>query len=190
MPTSISQKPGHANVAAVHVHATADNPERVVATAYIGLGSNLDHPRQQIKDALAELELPDQTRLLTASSLYCSPPMGPDDQPDYINAVAQIATMLQPLQLLEALQGIEQAHHRMRKRHWGERTLDLDLLLYDDLEMLTPKLQIPHPGITQRAFVLLPLLEIAPQIVIPGKGLAIKYHQKLKDQEIVKLEDH
>ena len=116
--------------------------------------------------------------------------MGPADQPDYINAVAQIATTLQPQQLLEALQGIEQAHHRKRKRHWGERTLDLDLLLYDDLEMLTPQLQIPHPGIIQRAFVLLPLLEIAPQIVIPGKGAALGYLSNLKDQEIVKLEDH
>jgi 2-amino-4-hydroxy-6-hydroxymethyldihydropteridine diphosphokinase len=190
MPTSISQKPGQANVAAVHVHATADNPERVVATAYIGLGSNLGQPRQQIKDALAELGALKNSELLTASSLYCSPPMGPADQPDYINAVARLATTLLPLQLLEALQRIEQAHHRMRKRHWGERTLDLDLLLYDDLEMLVPKLQIPHPGITQRAFVLLPLLEIAPQIVIPEKGLAIKYRQKLKDQEIVKLKDH
>ena len=161
-----------------------------MATAYIGLGSNLDHPRQQIKDALIELGLLDQTRLLTASSLYCSPPMGPADQPDYINAVAQTATMMQPPQLLEALQGIEQAHHRMRKRHWGERTLDLDLLLYDDLVMLTPQLQIPHPGITQRAFVLLPLLEIAPQIVIPGKGLAQDYLSHLKDQEIAKFEDH
>ena len=187
MPTSISQKPGHANAAAVHVHATADNPEKAVATAYIGLGSNLDHPHQQIKDALIELEVLDQTTLLTASSLYHSPPMGPADQPDYINAVAQIATMLQPLQLLEALQGIERAHHRIRKRHWGERTLDLDLLLYDDLEMQTPKLQIPHPGILQRAFVLLPLLEIAPQIGIPGKGAAKTFCQHLKDQEIVKL---
>lgn len=132
-----------------------------MATAYIGLGSNLDHPRQQIKDALAELELPDQTRLLTASSLYCSPPMGPDDQPDYINAVAQIATMLQPLQLLEALQGIEQAHHRMRKRHWGERTLDLDLLLYDDRVLTDGKLLLPREDINRYAFVLGPLAEIA-----------------------------
>jgi len=161
-----------------------------VATAYIALGSNLGHPRQQVKDALADLDLLENSALLAASSLYCSPPMGPADQPDYINAVAQIATTLQPQQLLEALQGIEQAHHRKRKRHWGERTLDLDLLLYDDLEMLTSQLQIPHPGITQRAFVLLPLLEIAPQIVIPGKGAAQGYLSNLKDQEIVKLEDH
>jgi 2-amino-4-hydroxy-6-hydroxymethyldihydropteridine diphosphokinase len=165
------------------------NPEGDVLSTYIGLGSNLDNPRQQLMDALAELELVDQTTLLTTSSLYCSPPMGPADQPDYINAVAQIETMLQPLQLLEALQGIEHAHHRTRKRHWGERTLDLDLLLYDDLELLTPQLQIPHPRITQRAFVLLPLLEIAPQIVIPGKGLAQDYLSHLKDQEIAILED-
>ena len=161
-----------------------------MATVYIGLGSNLDHPRQQIKDALAELGTLENSELLTASSLYCSPPMGPADQPDYINAVARIATTLLPLQLLEALQGIEQAHHRTHKRHWGERTLDLDLLLYDDLEMLTPQLQIPHPGITQRAFVLLPLLEIAPQIVIPGKGVVQDYLSNLNDQEIVKLDDH
>ena len=160
-----------------------------MATAYIGLGSNLDYPRQQLKDALAELELLEQTTLLTTSSLYRSPPMGPADQPDYINAVAQIETMLQPLQLLEALQRIEQAHHRIRKRHWGERSLDLDLLLYDDLEMLTPQLQIPHAGITQRAFVLLPLLEIAPQIAIPGIGLAQDHLRILEGQEIVKLED-
>ncbi len=161
-----------------------------MATAYIGLGSNLAHPRQQVKDALADLGLLENSALLAASSLYCSPPMGPADQPDYINAVARIATTLLPLQLLEALQGIEQAHHRMRKRHWGERTLDLDLLLYDDLRMLTPQLQIPHPGITHRAFVLLPLLEIAPGIVVPGKGPAQEYLSNLEDQEIVKLENH
>lgn len=161
-----------------------------MANVYIGLGSNLDHPRQQIKDALAELDIMDQVTLLAASSLYCSPPMGPADQPDYINAVAQIETMLQPLQLLETLQGIEQAHHRLRKRHWGERTLDLDLLLYDDIEMQTPRLQVPHPGLTHRAFVLLPLLEISPHIVIPGKEEAQNYLSNLDDQELVKLEDH
>jgi 2-amino-4-hydroxy-6-hydroxymethyldihydropteridine diphosphokinase len=161
-----------------------------VATAYIGFGSNLDHPRQQIKDALIELGLLDRTTLLAASSLYRSPPMGPANQPDYSNAVAHIVTMLQPLQLLDALQGIEQTHHRIRKRHWGARTLDLDLLLYDDLQVLTPQLQIPHPGITQRAFVLLPLLEISPQIVIPGKGVAQDYLSNLEGQEIEKLENH
>ena len=159
-----------------------------MSTAYIGLGSNLDHPRQQLKNALAELDFLDNTALLAASSLYCSPPMGPVDQPDYINAVAQVETMLLPLQLLEAMQGVEQVHHRIRRRHWGERTLDLDLLLYDDLEMLTPQLQIPHPGITQRAFVLMPLLEIAAQTVIPGKGPAQDYLQNLQDQTIVKIE--
>lgn len=161
-----------------------------MAAAYVGLGSNLDHPRQQLKDALVELDALENSALLIASSLYCSPPMGPADQPDYINAVAHVETILPPLQLLEALQRIEQSHHRIRKRHWGERTLDLDLLLYDDLGMLTPQLQIPHPGITTRAFVLLPLLEIAPQIVIPGKGPAQDYLSNLKDQEIAKLEDH
>lgn len=114
--------------------------------------------------------------------------MGPADQPDYINAVAAIETGLQPLQLLEALQGIEHAHQRVRKRRWGERTLDLDLLLYEDLVMQTPRLRIPHPGITQRAFVLLPLLEIAPNAVIPGKGPARDYLEGLENRKLTKIE--
>ncbi|MEX0614985.1 MAG: 2-amino-4-hydroxy-6-hydroxymethyldihydropteridine diphosphokinase, partial [Methylophaga sp.] len=98
--------------------------------AYIGLGSNLEAPAEQIKTALTDLQSLPATQLLKTSSLYASPPMGPQDQPDYINAVALLDTTLSAHDLLNALQAIEQQHGRQRKRHWGERTLDLDILLY------------------------------------------------------------
>jgi 2-amino-4-hydroxy-6-hydroxymethyldihydropteridine diphosphokinase len=139
-------------------------------SAWIGLGSNLDNPEQQLRRALAELDDLPQTRVLQASRLYRSPPMGPADQPDYINAVAQIETGLEPQVLLEALQGIEQAHERRRERRWGPRTLDLDILLYDERQIDTPSLQVPHPGLHERAFVLYPLYELDPGLEIPGRG--------------------
>ncbi len=142
--------------------------------AFIGLGSNLagelDSPQQQLEQAVVELGELRNTRLLTLSSLYRSPPMGPQNQPDYYNAVAKLKTTLGAEVLLDALQAIEQTHGRERKQRWGARTLDLDLLLYGDQRIDTPRLQVPHPGITQRAFVLMPLLEISPQLSIPGHG--------------------
>jgi 2-amino-4-hydroxy-6-hydroxymethyldihydropteridine diphosphokinase len=138
--------------------------------AYIGLGSNLDDPAAQLTAAIEELaELPD-TRLLARSSLYRSAPMGPQDQPDYVNAVAQIRTALEPGVLLDALQAIEQAHGRVRSQHWGPRTLDLDILLYGDAVIDTPRLKVPHPGIAERNFVLYPLAEIDGDHEIPGLG--------------------
>jgi len=138
--------------------------------AYIGLGSNLDDPRRQITQALAELGGLPGSRLLASSSLYRTPPMGPPGQPDYINAVAQIETALEPHALLDALQAIERAHDRVRSVRWGPRTLDLDLLLYDQQEIADERLCVPHPGLTERAFVVLPLLEIAPTLRVPGFG--------------------
>lgn len=138
--------------------------------AYIGLGSNLDAPAEQIKTALIDLRSLPATQLLKTSSLYASPPMGPQDQPDYINAVALLDTSLPAHELLDALQAIEQQHGRQRKRHWGERTLDLDILLYDRQMIEDERLSVPHPGLTQRAFVVYPLLEIAGDIMIPGQG--------------------
>lgn len=141
-----------------------------MSIAWIGLGSNLDQPVQQVTMAFKELaELP-QTQLLKTSRLWQSKPMGPQDQPDFINAVAQLDTELEPLQLLDALQQLEKKHLRIKLRHWGERTLDLDLLLYEQLEYQHPRLTLPHPGITERAFVLLPLAELAATLYIPGKG--------------------
>ena len=136
----------------------------------IGLGSNLEDPVRQVCSALAELAGLPRSQLLLQSSLYRSPPMGPAGQPDYVNAAALIETALEPLELLDALQAIEAAHGRLRGLRWGPRTLDLDLLVYADLRLRHPRLVLPHPGIGQRAFVLVPLAEIAPDLVIPGTG--------------------
>lgn len=144
----------------------------VPVLAHVGLGSNLDDPRRQIEQALGALERLSDTRLLRSSSLYVSAPMGPADQPDYLNAVAALETSLAPLELLDALQAIEHRQGRVRGRHWGPRTIDLDLLLYGGQQIDLPRLQVPHPGMAQRAFVLAPLVEIAGDIDIPGQGRA------------------
>ena len=136
--------------------------------AYVGLGSNLENPIQQVSKALIELNEIPQTRLLQQSQLYRSDPVGPPGQPDYINAVALLETALEPLDLLDALQSIENAHQRRRIQHWGPRTLDLDLLLYADQQIDLERLQVPHPHMTEREFVLYPLAEIAPEIELPN----------------------
>ena len=138
--------------------------------AYIGLGSNLDNPIQQIQTAFNELAALPTICMVAQSGLYRSPPLGPVDQPDYINAVACIRVALSAESLLEALQGLEQAHHRQRTCHWGPRTLDLDLLLFGDQVIRSKRLTVPHPQLTRRRFVLQPLIEIAPDLVIAGLG--------------------
>jgi 2-amino-4-hydroxy-6-hydroxymethyldihydropteridine diphosphokinase len=140
------------------------------ATAYVALGANLDHPRHQVATALKELaRLPD-SRLTRASSLYLSRAVGHPDQPDYINAVARLRTALDPCALLDALLEIEHRHGRERTFRNAPRTLDLDILLYDDLVLDHPGLHLPHPRMHERAFVLAPLAEIAPDCVIPRHG--------------------
>ena len=136
-------------------------------TAYIGLGSNLSNPLQQVKLAIAELSVLPQTRLLAQSRLYRTRPMGPQDQPDYINAVVGLATRLPAEKLLGELQRLELSHGRERVLHWGPRTLDLDMLLYGQQVIATESLQVPHPGLLARSFVVQPLLEIAPDLVLP-----------------------
>ncbi len=145
---------------------------RAPVAACIGLGSNLADPVAQVRQAFAALaRLPD-TRLVGRSSLWRSTPMGPADQPDYVNAVAMLETGLAPLDLLDALQAIEQEQGRMRDgTRWGPRTLDLDLLLYGETIMNDTRLIIPHPGLCERDFVLVPLLEVAgPEWPVPGHG--------------------
>lgn len=138
--------------------------------AFIALGSNLGTPAEQVQGALREIdELPDTT-LIRASSLYHTTPVGYDDQPDFINAVAEVSTTQAPLQLLQTLLALEARHGRNRPFPNAPRVLDLDLLIYDDLIMQTPDLILPHPRMHERGFVLLPLAEIAPELVIPGKG--------------------
>ncbi len=139
-------------------------------TAYIGLGSNLADPQAQLQRAFVELAGLPQSRLRAQSSLYRSAPMGPQDQPDYVNAVAALETALSPLALLAELQALEHAHQRVRGEYWGPRTLDLDLLLYADQRIDLPTLSVPHPGLYERNFVLYPLAEIAPGLDIPGFG--------------------
>lgn len=139
--------------------------------AYVGLGSNLADPHQQVRCALAELDEIEQTRCVAASSLYRSTPMGPPEQPDYVNAVAWLSTGLDAYGLLDALQLIEQRYGRVRTRQrWGPRTLDLDVLVYGGQVLEDPLLTIPHAGIAERAFVLYPLYEIAPDLQIPRYG--------------------
>lgn len=138
--------------------------------AYIGLGSNLDSPKEQVTTAIAEITALEGVDAVKASSLYRSLPMGPQDQPDYINAVVAVDTHLDPHTLLDALQQLEQEHGRERIRHWGERTLDLDIIVYDDLILTDERLNIPHPGLAERAFVLYPLAEVAPTLIVPTHG--------------------
>ncbi len=140
---------------------------------YIGLGSNLAEPAVQVERAIAALAALPQSRLLRQSRLYASPPLGPVDQPDYVNAVVEIDTTLEPAALLNALQGIEQQQGRVRTRHWGERVIDLDLLLYAEVQLASEGLTLPHPGIAARAFVLRPLAELAPELMIPGQGVLL-----------------
>ncbi len=139
---------------------------------FIGLGSNLENPSEQIRTAVKDMRQMPETSLVACSSLYKSPPMGPQDQPDYINAVVELKTELGPHQLLDHLQKIEQQHGRTRKRHWGERTLDLDVLVYGGQELNDERLTVPHPGVAERAFVIYPLAELDKQLMIPGLGIA------------------
>lgn len=140
--------------------------------AYVGLGGNLDNPAAQLRRALAELTALPDTNVLEHSRLYRSKPLGPQNQPDYLNAVAALQTRLEAPVLMHHLQDIERQHGRRRSREnrWGPRTLDLDLLVYADLSLQTPELTLPHPELHKRSFVLYPLAELAPQLVIPGHG--------------------
>jgi 2-amino-4-hydroxy-6-hydroxymethyldihydropteridine diphosphokinase len=137
---------------------------------YVGLGSNLNDPHGQLAAGMNELaELPG-TQVEARSSLYESEPMGPSDQPDYVNAVVRLRTALSPEALLDGLQAIEQGHGRQRTRRWGARTLDLDILLYGERQIAGPRLRVPHPGIARRNFVLHPLAELDSRLEIPGLG--------------------
>lgn len=152
--------------------AQTETAEDVIC--WIGLGSNLSDPKAQLLQAFDELAALPDSQLLQRSALWSSAPVGPQDQPDFVNAVAALQTQLPPLRLLDALQAIEQAHRRIRLRHWGPRTLDLDLLLYGDQIINHPRLQVPHPEMHRRGFVLAPLYSVAPTLIIPEKGPIIE----------------
>jgi 2-amino-4-hydroxy-6-hydroxymethyldihydropteridine diphosphokinase len=142
----------------------------VLTPVFIGLGSNLDQPVKQLESALQSLQSLAANSQLTVSPLYLTQPVGPQDQPDFVNAVAGFETSLPAHDLLDELQAIERIHRRQRDQRWGPRTLDLDLLLYGEEIIASERLQVPHPRMHERAFVLQPLADIALDLSIPGKG--------------------
>ncbi len=155
--------------------------------AFIGLGSNQAQPQQQLQQALLQIDQLPHSCLLSFSSFYRSAPVGYLDQPDFVNAVAKIATDLAPHDLLNALLDIEHQHGRERTFRNAPRTLDLDVLLYDHLQMHEHGLTIPHPQMHLRAFVLQPLLEIQPDCIIPLVGAACDALENCVGQKLEKL---
>ena len=159
-------------------------------TVYIGLGSNLAEPGEQLKQALLSLAQLPHSDLTLVSAFYGSSPIGgPADQPNYTNACACIETRLSPETLLDQLQAIEQAHGRVRTVRWGPRTLDLDILLFGEYELTTERLTIPHQRLTERAFVLVPLLEIAPALTLPDGTPLAPFCDAVADQGLWQLPD-
>ena len=156
-------------------------------TAFIGLGSNLAQPADQILQAMQAIDSLPGTRLVARSNLYRSAPVGYLDQPDFVNAVVKVETLLTPIALLQALLALEQENGRTREFQNAPRTLDLDVLLYDDLQHHEQGLTVPHPQMHKRAFVLQPLLDIAPDCVIPGVGAAAMARELCKDQRLEQL---
>lgn len=155
--------------------------------AFIGIGSNLGEPAAQVRKAVQALDQPPALRCTGCSLLYETDPVGYLDQPRFINAVARVQTTLSPLELLERLRAIEAAQGRQRSIPSGPRTVDLDLLLYGDQVVNQASLVVPHPRMQDRAFVLLPLLELAPAIRIPGIGPAADCLTAISTQGVIRL---
>ncbi len=158
------------------------------AEAFVALGANLDNPVQQVRQAMSELGAIAQTRLLAVSSLYRTAPVGYADQPDFINAVAKLQTGLSPRELLDALHVIENRHGRQRSVRNAPRTLDLDLLLYGTRVIREEGLTLPHPRMHERAFVLMPLAEIAPHAPVPGYAPASQLLEQVDHAGVEKLD--
>ncbi len=164
------------------------------AIAFVGLGSNLAHPRRQLARATLQLRRLPRTALLATSGNYASAPIGTDHpQPDYVNAVAMLSTALPPRALLARLAALERRHGRHRRAGApanAARSLDLDLLLYGRLRLATPALTLPHPRMHERAFVLRPLVAVAPAVAMPGRGLARRHLARVRDQRIAPTRTH
>jgi 2-amino-4-hydroxy-6-hydroxymethyldihydropteridine diphosphokinase len=159
--------------------------------AYIGVGSNLDDPAAQVRRALRALGELNDSLLVCASPLYSNPPMGPQEQPDYVNAVAALLTRKGPEALLLSLQELERNLGRVRLAgdRWGPRVIDLDLLIYGLTECSLPGLDLPHPGIAERNFVLFPLRDIAPRLWVPGQGTVEVLAGRLSDADLVAVQN-
>jgi len=159
----------------------------MIVRAFVALGSNLGEPQATVRAALAALESLPRSTLVAASSLYLSAPVGLRNQPDFINAAAALDTQLAADALLEELFAIEARFGRKRAFHHAPRTLDLDLLLYNNFELGLPRLTLPHPRLHLRAFVLRPLAEIAPTLAIPGRGTLAAWLPAVAKQGIARL---
>jgi 2-amino-4-hydroxy-6-hydroxymethyldihydropteridine diphosphokinase len=155
--------------------------------AYIGLGSNLNNPKQQIKDALIALNSTQDVKVVALSGLYQSKPIDDSEQPDYINAVCQVDTHLTALELLYVCQEIETNHHRIREKKWGARTIDLDIILYGVQVVASKQLIIPHPEMMNRAFVLVPLSELESDLKVPVLGPLQALIDLIDTSELIKL---
>jgi 2-amino-4-hydroxy-6-hydroxymethyldihydropteridine diphosphokinase len=155
--------------------------------AYIGVGSNLDDPVAQVRAALRALAELAASQLVVASPLYSNPPMGPQEQPDYVNAVAALLTRQGAEELLLSLQELERNLGRVRTAgdRWGPRVIDLDLLIYGVTTCSVPGLDLPHPGIAERNFVLFPLCDIAPRLAVPGQGMVQELAGRVSDAGLV-----
>ena len=155
--------------------------------AYIALGSNLNNPKQQIKDAVIALHSAKDIEVVNLSSLYQSPPVDGSEQPDYINAMVQVKTHLTALELLHVCQDIETQQHRVREKKWGARTIDLDIVTYGVQVVASKQLVVPHPEMMNRAFVLIPLAELENDLKVPVLGPIQDLIAKLGDYELTKL---
>jgi 2-amino-4-hydroxy-6-hydroxymethyldihydropteridine diphosphokinase len=159
-----------------------------LATAYIGIGSNLEQPQRQVLKAFEALAQLPRTQLLGRSSLYRSAPVGKIDQPDFVNAVVAVRTELAPAELLQALLELEAQQGRVRSEPNAARTLDLDLLLFDQRVIHQPDLHIPHPRLHERAFVLMPLAEVNPNLIIPGQGTVTELLPRVAGQDVTRID--
>ena len=156
--------------------------------AYVGIGGNLDSPRERVPEAIERMKALDATRIELRSHLYLTRPMGPQDQPNFVNAAVGLLTQLEPRDLLSGLLGIERSMGRERLERWGPRIIDLDLLWMVDLSVDEPGLTLPHPGVSRRNFVLYPLADIAPTIKIPGFGRVLDLKRDAGGEGISLLE--
>lgn len=159
----------------------------MMADAFVGLGSNLKQPAAQLARAVSELAALPDTVLVAQSPFYASRPVGPQDQPDFVNGAVWLTTSLTPHRLLDELQAIEHKHGRERLRHWGPRTLDLDILLYDNLSLGDERLTLPHPELPNRDFALQPLLDLKPDLILPGGTAIAKLRNQCPDNSLRKL---
>jgi 2-amino-4-hydroxy-6-hydroxymethyldihydropteridine diphosphokinase len=156
--------------------------------AYVAIGSNLNHPRERVLEALERMRELSEARLVLRSRLYLTRPLGPQDQPQYVNAAAGLLTRLTARDLLTALLGIERSMGRDRGERWGPRVIDLDLVWMLDSVIDEPGLKVPHPGVSTRNFVLYPLADIAPTIIIPGMGSVLDLKSAAGSDGISELE--